>query len=241
MDGFHQQRRKSMTINYDFSRRMHGFDMTDPVVVGTTLGGEPIVAYTNDYNGNLLTHIRILYQGKGDVWCPSKGGVSFPTGETTSVLTKLVERFATNEPAPVERKSFEQKVMDRVNSPDVQASLDRAASRQITTRAAANAAASNKAFDKAMSGLKASVKGTNGNGKPEPTARQWQELLHLTCRLSPENLSCDGEISRTQVAKRHAAIMKEWRAIEQTIGRKITEDDVWAWDRRTSAASKASR
>ena len=159
-----------MTINYDFSRRTHGFDMTDPVVVGTTLGGEPIVAYTNDYNGNLLTHIRILYQGKGDVWCPSKGGVSFPVGEMNAVLAKLIERFATNEPpVEVERKSFEQKVMDRVNSPDVQAALNAAqerdrrqiarqavsanamqpktatVGRQYTTRAAANAAASNKA------------------------------------------------------------------------------------------------
>jgi hypothetical protein len=225
-----------MSIQYNFSRRMHGFEMTDPVVVGTTLGGEPIVAYTNDYNGNLLTHIRILYQGKGDVWCPGKG-VSFPTGETTSVLTKLVERFATDSPAP--ERSFEQRVMDKVNSPPVQAALNRTAvsanamqpktasvGRSYPTRAAANAAASNKAFDKALTGLKSSLKGTNGNGKPEPTARQWQDLLELSVRLSPENLTCDGELRGKQVVARAAEIKKEWRAIEKAVGRTITEAEV---------------
>lgn len=56
-----------------------------------------------------------------------------------------------------------------------------------------------------------------------------QEFQSLACRLSPENLHCDGEVSRTEAKRRHAQIMREWKALEQRVGRKITEDQVWTW------------
>lgn len=56
-----------------------------------------------------------------------------------------------------------------------------------------------------------------------------QEFQSLACRLSPENLHCDGEVSRAEAKRRHAQIMREWRALEQRVGRKITEDQVWTW------------
>ena len=48
----------------------------------------------------------------------------------------------------------------------------------------------------------------------------------LICRLSPENLSCDGEISRTQINRRLADIRREWKVLEKQFGRKVTEAEV---------------
>ncbi len=56
-----------------------------------------------------------------------------------------------------------------------------------------------------------------------------QEFLSLASRLSPENLHCDGEISRAQANKRRAQINREWRDLETQVGRKISEDEVWTW------------
>lgn len=48
----------------------------------------------------------------------------------------------------------------------------------------------------------------------------------LTCRLSPENLTCDGECSRTEVKRRHAQIMREWRELERQAGRTVTQEEI---------------
>jgi len=47
----------------------------------------------------------------------------------------------------------------------------------------------------------------------------------LACRLSPENLHCDGEITRAQAQRRYNQIMKEWKALEKKAGRRVTEDE----------------
>lgn len=52
----------------------------------------------------------------------------------------------------------------------------------------------------------------------------------LFCALSPENLSGDGEYSRSMVEKRLAELKKEWRAINKEVGFQVTEDDYWAWE-----------
>jgi hypothetical protein len=56
-----------------------------------------------------------------------------------------------------------------------------------------------------------------------------QEFMRLANGRSPENLHCDGEVSRTEAKRRLAAINREWKALEQRVGRKITEDQVWKW------------
>lgn len=56
-----------------------------------------------------------------------------------------------------------------------------------------------------------------------------QEFQSLACRLSPENLHCDGEVSRAEAKRRHAQIMREWRDLESQVGRKVSEDEVWTW------------
>lgn len=52
-------------------------------------------------------------------------------------------------------------------------------------------------------------------------------FLNLACRLSPENLACDGEISACEVGKRRRAILREWTALEKKAGRAVSESEVW--------------
>ena len=53
-------------------------------------------------------------------------------------------------------------------------------------------------------------------------------FLSLSCRLSPENLHCDGLCSRAEVNRRYAVIMREWKAAEKQFGSTVTENDVWS-------------
>lgn len=55
------------------------------------------------------------------------------------------------------------------------------------------------------------------------------KFLNLACRLSPENLHCDGEISRAQAERKRKAIMKEWAALEKEAGRTVDQDEPWSW------------
>ena len=50
-------------------------------------------------------------------------------------------------------------------------------------------------------------------------------LDQLMGELEPENLSCDGEISRTAINQRLRAIRAEWREIEKKLGRKVSQDE----------------
>ena len=61
-----------------------------------------------------------------------------------------------------------------------------------------------------------------------------EQLLDLACQLSPENLSCDGEASKTYVRKRLRELNAQWAAIEARLGRKVTEEEVWDWERKQS-------
>ena len=54
----------------------------------------------------------------------------------------------------------------------------------------------------------------------------YNKFAALTCRLSPENLTCDGECSRAEVIRRHNQIMREWRALENMIGYEVTQEEV---------------
>ena len=56
-----------------------------------------------------------------------------------------------------------------------------------------------------------------------------KNFVRLACNLSPENLSCDGELPMAQVRKRRASLNREWKSLEQTVGRFVSEDEVWSW------------
>lgn len=49
----------------------------------------------------------------------------------------------------------------------------------------------------------------------------WACFDDLVGRLSPENLCCDGEISRSQVKRRYNQIMREWKVLEKKLGRRV--------------------
>ena len=61
------------------------------------------------------------------------------------------------------------------------------------------------------------------NNLPEDLFKKFDAL---TCRLSPENLTGDGEYSRTDVARRLAQINREWRELEKQAGRKVTQEEI---------------
>ena len=54
-------------------------------------------------------------------------------------------------------------------------------------------------------------------------------FLDLACDLSPENLHCDGEISRSAAQRKFRALKKRWKDLEKTLGRKVSESEVWTW------------
>ena len=56
-----------------------------------------------------------------------------------------------------------------------------------------------------------------------------KKFLELASRLSPENLSCDGEMSRTQIRSKEAILKLEWSRLEKKVGCKVSEDEVWGW------------
>jgi hypothetical protein len=58
---------------------------------------------------------------------------------------------------------------------------------------------------------------------PDDIHKQFESLAN---RLSPENLACDGEISRAQTHARYRQIMREWAVLERKVGRKVTQDEI---------------
>lgn len=57
----------------------------------------------------------------------------------------------------------------------------------------------------------------------------WQQLVKLVGELSPENLTCDGELPRSKVEAKRRQILAEWAILERRLGRQVTEDEVWSW------------
>tara|TARA_R110000744_G_scaffold109515_1_gene206910 strand:+ start:143 stop:586 length:444 start_codon:yes stop_codon:yes gene_type:complete len=67
--------------------------------------------------------------------------------------------------------------------------------------------------------------------KPAKASRLESEILEdlqsIECGLSPENLSCDGELSRTAINRRYASLMRQKRACIKELGREPTFDEIW--------------
>jgi len=58
------------------------------------------------------------------------------------------------------------------------------------------------------------------------TKEQQEKFVNLACALSPENLSCDGELSRAETTRRYNRLMKQWKALEKIVGREVSEHEV---------------
>ena len=52
------------------------------------------------------------------------------------------------------------------------------------------------------------------------------EIMDIFCSLSPENLCCDGEISRSQVNIRYNKLMTQLKKLYTKIGFKFDELDI---------------
>ena len=53
------------------------------------------------------------------------------------------------------------------------------------------------------------------------------KFLDLACGLSPENIWMDGEATKAQARKRTSDLLKQWKALELIVGRRVSEDEVW--------------
>ena len=54
------------------------------------------------------------------------------------------------------------------------------------------------------------------------------EFVELYLRLSPESLHEDGEISVAEARRKEKRIMKEWKALEIKLGRRVTEEEIYS-------------
>lgn len=53
-------------------------------------------------------------------------------------------------------------------------------------------------------------------------------FVGVYCELSPENLTCDGECSLSQVRRRRASCNRRLKVLFQEIGRRVSEDEAYA-------------
>ena len=53
------------------------------------------------------------------------------------------------------------------------------------------------------------------------------KFFDIAMRLEPENLTMDGEASKTEVKQRSTFLKKQWRDLEYLVGRQVTEDEIW--------------
>jgi len=63
------------------------------------------------------------------------------------------------------------------------------------------------------------------NKRPEPEIIR--EILGVYAALSPENLTCDGELSQVQVIKRSRALHVQLEALFREIGRRVSETEAY--------------
>ena len=80
-----------------------------------------------------------------------------------------------------------------------------------------------------------SLVGERGVGKtftPKPVSKRSdaeiiQELQGIECGLSPENLSCDGEASRTHIMRTYRRLNRRKAECIKELGREPTFDELW--------------
>lgn len=74
-----------------------------------------------------------------------------------------------------------------------------------------------------------------------PDAEIMKDILGVYCSLSPENLSCDGELSRSRVIQRAASLRAQLRALFTEIGRTVTESEAYGDKPYTGETTPVSR
>jgi hypothetical protein len=54
-----------------------------------------------------------------------------------------------------------------------------------------------------------------------------EKFLRLAGEMSPENLACDGELTRSQIKKKLQGLKSEWKKLERQLGRAVSEDEIY--------------
>jgi hypothetical protein len=73
---------------------------------------------------------------------------------------------------------------------------------------------------------------------PRTEAEIMNQLTDVFGALSPENLTCDGELPIREVNARRARLNRELQDLERELGRKVSEEQVWAWAEKNQPAFK---
>jgi ribosomal protein L35AE/L33A len=79
------------------------------------------------------------------------------------------------------------------------------------------------------SGLRAPTAPAPTAPASRPEYEVMKDIHRAYGNLSPENLSCDGELTQRQVATRRAAINRRLADLQAELGRRVSEDQAWAW------------
>lgn len=58
------------------------------------------------------------------------------------------------------------------------------------------------------------------------TIEDKREIVDLLCRMSPEDLTCDGELSKSEVDDRMRWLRRKWEEIEKRVGFRFHEWEV---------------
>jgi hypothetical protein len=76
---------------------------------------------------------------------------------------------------------------------------------------------------------------------PFQSAADVHILQAINCvygELSPERLTCDGELSRSQVDLRCAVLQRQLKGLFLALGREVTEEEAWDWDQQRQAKAR---
>lgn len=58
-----------------------------------------------------------------------------------------------------------------------------------------------------------------------------RDLQDVECAMSPENLTCDGECSPSEVRSRSAALKRKRATLVKELGREPTDQELWNYQR----------
>jgi hypothetical protein len=56
-----------------------------------------------------------------------------------------------------------------------------------------------------------------------------EDILRCYLQLSPENISCDGELNKTQIRAKMSKINKELKYLFKEYGKIVSEDEAICW------------
>lgn len=63
-----------------------------------------------------------------------------------------------------------------------------------------------------------------------------EDILNCYHQLSPENLSCDGELNKTQIRAKKSKINKQLKFLFKEYGRIISQEEAFNWlSKKTTA------